>query len=51
MERVIRGEALDRDPHVTNTIVKSDDIRDKRGKKHAPPVSAPASTPASEPRY
>lgn len=51
MERVIRGETLDRDPHVTNTIVKSDDIRDKRGKKHAPPVSAPASTPASEPRY
>lgn len=31
IERIVKGEALSRDRQCTNTIVKSDDIRDKRG--------------------
>lgn len=42
IERVVKGLPLDREPHVTNTIVKGEDIRDQRK------VVRPAPRPAAQ---
>lgn len=39
IERIVEGESIEKEPTVTNTVVKSEEIRDKRGLR----IKAPAS--------